>query len=166
MRLFGGTPDAFSWQADFIADFADEAGKHQLDFMDRGFERIMLPGRQELKIPREQKEIVQFAGRAEGDREVLFQLYPSGHAAAFSDVGGNGECGALHLARQTITFRLRKRAGDPVNAQGHCVAFLPNQEFRKILHVSIPLFLFLPFWPFTHNLLLTIYNLSAGAVQC
>ncbi len=162
MLLFGRVRSYFGWQRGFAADFADEPSKHQLDLINPSFERIMLTRSQELKISGEQKEIVQFACRPQGDVKVLLQLRSSSSAATLSDVGGNRKSGTSHLACQTITLLFWKGRSNPVNAEGHGMTLLPNQEFAKILHVLI-LFLFSAF---TYNLRLITYNCYRGAVQC
>jgi hypothetical protein len=142
------------------ADLSNEASKHELDLMDSSLKLIVLTRCQELKISREQKEIVQFACRTQRDVKILPQLESSGPAAALSNVGGNRERGASHLAGQPLTLGFGERSCNAVNAQCHGMTFLPDQKFAKILHQSTA------FFSFTYNLLLTTYNYLWEVIQC
>lgn len=162
MKLFGRIRDPMQWHHSFAADLAEESGEHQFDLMNPDFESIILAQCQELKISRKQKKIIQFACRTQGNVEVLPQLRSSRSAAAFRDVRRNRKRRTPHLADQSIPFRFWKRGSSPVNAQCHGMAFLPDQEFTEVLHVSP----FLSFLVFTYHLLLITYDSLSEAVQC
>jgi len=162
MRALGDVGAVSVGDTALTANLANQSGRHQLNLIDFNFERIMLKWRQKLKIPSEQKEIVQFTRRTQGDMEILFKLSSSCPAAAFSNIGRNRKCGTSHLTGQPITLRLRERRCNPVDAQSHGMTFSPNHELAKVLHclalISLP--------GFTYNLILITYNWLWGTVQC
>lgn len=145
----------------FAADFADQSCKHQFDLADSSFERVVLTWRQELKVSRKKKEIIQFARRAKRDVKVVLQLRPSRPATALRNVRRNGEGGASHLTSEPVSFRFRKRTSCAINAESHSVTLLPDHEFTKVLHAFASLA-----FGFTYNLILITYNWPRGVVQC
>ncbi len=164
MKLFRGIRSYFGWQRGFAADFADKSGKHQLDLMNPNFERVVLTRRQELKVSREQKKVVQFACRSKGQMQKVSQLHSPRPAAPFRNIGRNGIRRASHLARKSVSLLLGKIESRSVYTEGCRMAFLPNQKFAKILHRLTS------FFPapsvFTYNLIPITYNSSVGVFQC
>lgn len=145
------------------ADPSDEACKHELDLVDSSLKLLVLTRCQELKVSREQREVVQFACGAQRDVKVLPQLDSSGSTAALGNVGGNRECGPSHLANQAIPLRFGKGGRNTVNAHCHSMTLLPDQKFAKILHRLTPFF---ALFSFTYDLGLITYNSSLGLFQC
>jgi hypothetical protein len=116
-----------------IGDFSDESCKHQLYLTDSCFQRIVLTRRQELQVSGQHEKIIQFTRRSQRDVKVLPQFGSSRPAASLRDVRRHRECSASHLVRQSKSFCFRKCGRSSINAQGHRVALLPNEQFPKVL---------------------------------
>jgi hypothetical protein len=87
-----------------------------------------------LQVACEKQEVVQFAGRAEGDVQKLFELDSPGSPLTFSKVGRDRIRRASQPARKPVSFLVGKRPGRLVDDQSEGVALLPDQQLSKILH--------------------------------
>jgi len=87
-----------------------------------------------LEVAREKKKVVQFTGRTESNVQKLFEFASPSSSAPFGNIRGYRVSRAPHLTRKSIAFLLRKGSGCPVDTQGKCVAFLPDQKFSEVLH--------------------------------
>lgn len=146
------------------ADLSNKTAQHQFQLTDAAFQYFVLGRSQQLEVAAQQQEVVQFARRTQRQMKKLSQLDFSRPAASFSDVGGYGIRSAPHLTGQSISLLLRKSKSRSVNAERHCMAFLPDQQLSKILHsfTSFPS----AHSVFTHNLILITYNSSRGIFRC
>ena len=116
------------------AELSNQAAKHQFQFKNSFFQRLMLARGQQLQIAAQKKEIVQLARRSQRKMQKLSQLDSPRPATSFRNVGGNGIRSASHLTGQPIFFMIGESRRRPINAQYDGMAFLPNQQLSKVLH--------------------------------
>jgi hypothetical protein len=116
----------------------DQPGQHAPDFVEACLQRrVLLVGKQS-KVAGQEKEVFQLARRAGGDIEKLAELRPAGSGGSFRDVGRHRSCRSPHLAGNSVALVFRKDHSRGIDAQGHCMALLPDLELLKVLHFTPP----------------------------
>ena len=62
-------------------------------------------------------------------------------AASFGDIRRHRCCCSPHLTREPVSLRLREGRRRRVNTQSERMAFLPNAQLLKVLHIKATQFL-------------------------
>lgn len=172
------------------ADLGDQSGQHQFHFTGTPLKNVILRRDQELQVPREHEEVVQFTCRAKGEMQKLPEFNSPRSSAPLSDIRGNRMSCAPHLAGKPESFVARERRCRPINAQRQRMTFLPYDQLPKILHIAPPRTTSIPcpaffarptayeepartqtplsvsFLAFTYYLILITYYYTQGASRC
>jgi len=117
----------------------EQCGEHFLNLEQLRLHSKVLSFFDHFQITGEQKEILQFAGRAHGRVEKLAQFCFAPPPTPFRDVGWDGACRPTNLTAHTETLVGRQLPGYRIYLQHECMATAPHIEFTEVLH-DAPLF--------------------------
>ena len=112
----------------------NQAGQHATNFVQRGVERLVLLFREQTKITRQQKKIIEFTGRSRRNIEKLTKLHLAATTATLRDVCRDRSRSSPHLAGNAIPLGVWEGARRHVNAQDERMALLPDPKLLKVLH--------------------------------